>query len=175
MRIRLFISIYNEYILRYEDIIVTETVTGNSSSTNTDEYKYSFLDNTTVFSDIISTVGKEIYYNRSTTATHDKIESTSDLVGAFLYPNLLSKSQLTIPSGEYSTKTIDTGSSLSIPIVFEYFVDSNKPTVTKSLFFDIRNSLIADVQHYMIEITGNYDYTTTGEIFKDIDTELEQN
>lgn len=168
-------KIYNEYILRYEDIIVTETVTGNSSSTNTDEYKYSFLDNTTVFSDIISTVGKEIYYNRNTNATQDKIEKTSELVGAFLYPNLLSKSQLTIPSGEYSTKTIDTGSSLSIPIVFEYFVDSNKPTVTKSLFFDIRNSLIADVQHYMIEITGNYDYTTTGEIFKDIDIELEQN
>ena len=61
------------------------------------------------------------------------------------------------------------GSSLSIPIVFEYYVESGKSTITKSLYFDLRNSLISDPLHYMIEVTGNYDYTTTGEIYTDID------
>ena len=97
------------------------------------------------------------------------VSSTSQFVGGFLYPNLLSKAQILTSGGEQASKTIDMGSSLSIPIVFEYYVESGKSTITKSLYFDLRNSLISDPLHYMIEVTGNYDYTTTGEIYTDID------
>ena len=41
--------------------------------------------------------------------------------------------------------------------------------ISKSLYFDIRNSLISNPKHYMIEVTGNYDYTATGDIYSNID------
>ena len=116
----------------------------------------------------------KVYYSvKGTSGANDKnspaVSSTSQFVGGFLYPNLLSKAQILTSGGEQASKTIDMGSSLSIPIVFEYYVESGKSTITKSLYFDLRNSLISDPLHYMIEVTGNYDYTTTGEIYTDID------
>ena len=71
--------------------------------------------------------------------------------------------------GQFDYKVINAGNSMSIPIVFEYFVNADLPVISKSLYFDLRNSLINDPIHYMIEVTGNYDYSTTGEIYADID------
>ena len=148
----------NQYILRYEDIIVTDT--SNSR----------YLDDQTSLTEVMN----KVYYNvKGASGANDKnslaVSSTSQFVGGFLYPNLLSKAQILTSGGEQASKTIDMGSSLSIPIVFEYYVESSKSTITKSLYFDLRNSLISDPLHYMIEVTGNYDYTTTGEIYTDID------
>ena len=148
----------NQYILRYEDIIVTDT--SNSR----------YLDDQTSLTEVMN----KVYYSvKGTSGANDKnspaVSSTSQFVGGFLYPNLLSKAQILTSGGEQASKTIDMGSSLSIPIVFEYYVESGKSTITKSLYFDLRNSLISDPLHYMIEVTGNYDYTTTGEIYTDID------
>lgn len=148
----------NQYILRYEDIIVTDS--SNSR----------YLDDQTSLSEVMN----KVYYSAksgsdSNDANSTTVSSTSQFVGGFLYPNLLSKAQILTNGGEQASKTIDMGSSLSIPIVFEYYVESGKSTITKSLYFDLRNSLISDPQHYMIEVTGNYDYTTTGEIYTDID------
>ena len=148
----------NQYILRYEDIIVTDT--SNSR----------YLDDQTSLTEVMN----KVYYSvKGASGANDKnsltVSSTSQFVGGFLYPNLLSKAQILTSGGEQASKTIDMGSSLSIPIVFEYYVESGKSTITKSLYFDLRNSLISDPLHYMIEVTGNYDYTTTGEIYTDID------
>ena len=148
----------NQYILRYEDIIVTD---GANSR---------YLDNQTSLTEIKD----KVYYStkgagESNTKNSNTISKTDQFVGGFLYPNLLSKAQILTSGGEQASKTIDMGSSLSIPIVFEYYVESGKSTITKSLYFDLRNSLISDPLHYMIEVTGNYDYTTTGEIYTDID------
>ena len=148
----------NQYILRYEDIIVTDT--SNSR----------YLDDQTSLTEVMN----KVYYSvKGTSGANDKnspaVSSTSQFIGGFLYPNLLSKAQILTSGGEQASKTIDMGSSLSIPIVFEYYVESGKSTITKSLYFDLRNSLISDPLHYMIEVTGNYDYTTTGEIYTDID------
>ena len=148
----------NQYILRYEDIIVTDSANSR------------YLDNQTSLTEVMN----KVYYSaKGVGNANDKnslsISSTSQFVGGFLYPNLLSKSQILTSGGEQASKTVDMGSSVSIPIVFEYYVESSKSTITKSLYFDLRNSLISDPLHYMIEVTGNYDYTTTGEIYTDID------
>lgn len=148
----------NQYILRYEDIIVTD----NANSR--------YLDDQTSLTEVMN----KVYYSaKGASDANDTnsttVSNTSQFVGGFLYPNLLSKAQILTSGGEQASKTIDMGSSLSIPIVFEYYVESGKSTITKSLYFDLRNSLISDPLHYMIEVTGNYDYTTTGEIYTDID------
>ena len=65
---------------------------------------------------------------------------------------------------------MEVGESKVVPIVFEYYVDGTSMTkISKSLYFDIRNSLISNPKHYMIEVTGNYDYTATGDIYSNID------
>ena len=148
----------NQYILRYEDIIVTDHANSR------------YLDEQTSLTEVMN----KVYYSakgagEANAKNSPSVSSTSQFVGGFLYPNLLSKAQILTSGGEQASKTIDMGSSLSIPIVFEYYVESGKSTITKSLYFDLRNSLISDPLHYMIEVTGNYDYTTTGEIYTDID------
>ena len=97
-------------------------------------------------------------------------DDTNDFVGAFLYPNLLSKSQIMTDGGLNDCKYVDTGASISIPVVFEYYVNSDTPTITKSIYFDLRNSLITNPIHFMVEVTGNYDYSASGDIYKNIDT-----
>ena len=71
------------------------------------------------------------------------------------------------PEGpEKSYVFVDAGESISIPIVFEYYLDgSSKTKISKSLYFDIKNSLVANPVHYLIEVTGNYDLTATGDVF----------
>ena len=76
--------------------------------------------------------------------------------GAFLFVNLENKSQILTNGGERDNYEIPVGESVSIPIVFEYFL-SEKQTISKRLMFDIRNSLITNPLNYIIELTANYD------------------
>ena len=187
-------KINNNVILKYEDIIVSKTI-GKSTSEKEDRYKYMYLSSTDSLSNYISgeasgenTEFGNIYYGEnkftSDKPTYDKtqisipIKSTAQLTGGFLFPNLLSKEQLLTSGGIQDAKSIPTGGSISIPIVFEYYVESGEEAntvnkITKSLYFDIRNSLITEPLHYMLEITGNYDYTTAGDIYQDIDQAIE--
>ena len=92
--------------------------------------------------------------------------SDTDFCGAFIYPNLNHKNVVMTNGGEKDSISIDVSESITVPIVFEYYLDGTaNSTITKSLFFDIRNSLISNPLHYMIEITGNYDFTATGDIY----------
>ena len=152
-------EVSNQYILRYEDIIVNKTDKNNFYTLTTETQLSSVLD-------YITYTG-----NNSGSTNLTTIGTIDNLVGAFLYPNILSKTQ--IISGEIdNVKYIDVGASLSIPVVFEYFTTATKPSITKSLFFDIKTSTIAEPLHYMIEITGNYDFTTSSEVYKDVDFEI---
>jgi hypothetical protein len=146
----------NKYILRYEDFIIQQT-TGSAAT---------YLDADTSITDALS---KGIWYVSENNSNPTQISDSSQLIGAFLYPNLLSTAQVLTTGGEFDFKAIETGGSISIPIVFEYFVDASLTSITKSIYFDLRNSLIHDPIHFMIEVTGNYDYSTTGEIYTDID------
>lgn len=130
----------NNWIMRYEDIVKT-------SSESTDAIE-SYLDPDTTFDSFL------------TTGSATRFTSVSSFTGGFLYPELISKDQIITEGEEKSSKYIEVGESISIPIVFEYFVDSSMKNIKKSLYFDLRNSLVKDPQHYMIEIVGNYDFSS---------------
>ncbi len=137
-------GISNKYLLRYEDIMGTNKATGLPV----------YLDSQTSILSFITKYAPQGF-------TQD-----SDAVGAFLYPNLLSRASILTDGDANDRVYIDKGEKLTIPITFEYFLttDTNN-TITKSLYFDIRNSLIKNPMHYMIEVTGNYDFTATGDTY----------
>ena len=152
----------NIYLMRYEDINGV-----NESTTQT-----VFLDDAT---SIINFLSK---YNPSGFA------QDSDFSGAFLFPSILSRESLTVTNGGSDHIFIDAGEQLSVPIVFEYFLDGTKiedqgidrTKVSKSIYFDIRNSLIKDPIHYMIEVIGNYDLSSSGDVYNNFSiTDLEDN
>ena len=86
--------------------------------------------------------------------------------GAFLIPEILSTTQLLCDSkGKEQYRTLDVGKSISVPLLFEYFLvpndSSTKASISKTLAFDIKSSLIKDPEHYILTITAKYDYSQT--------------
>ena len=120
-----------------------------------------------------SSTGKPVYLDERTPLANYLADYTpigfsqdSDFNGAFLFPDLVSRAQIQTEGPEKSYVFVDAGESISIPIVFEYYLDgSSKTKISKSLYFDIKNSLVANPVHYLIEVTGNYDLTATGDVF----------
>lgn len=137
----------NKYLMRFEDIKGT-----NKAS------QIVYLDDKTSIANF-ATNYQPINFNIQ-----------SDFNGAFLFPNIISKETLLTEGGEKDSIFVEVGESKVIPITFEYFVDGTDMTkISKSLYFDLRNSLVSNPKHYMIEVTGNYDYTATGDIYSNID------
>lgn len=132
----------NAYLMRYEDIVGTNKSTGQMV----------YLDSQTSILSFITKYGP------------NRFNQDTEAVGAFLYPNLMSRASILTDGGANDKVYIDKGEQLTIPVVFEYFL-TNENSVTKSLYFDIRNSLIKNPMHYMIEVTGNYDFTSTGDMY----------
>ncbi len=148
----------NDYLLRYEDI------QGQKQSGETIT-----LDSSTAIRNFIDST-KTIY-------NFDNKESSFS--GAFLYPHLNHINTVLTEGGENDAISLDVAESITIPIEFEYFLSKNqnetdenktvksnvKSKITKSLYFDIRNSLVRNPLHYMIEITGNYDFSSSGDVY----------
>ena len=150
----------NVYLTRYEDIIGTNQSTGATV----------FLDASTNISNFLNDFSPMGF------------AQDTDFSGAFVYPYLSSRQQIMTEGRANDKVYIDKGQSLSIPIVFEYYLDGNKTdnvdhtTVTKSLYFDIKNSLINNPIHYMIDITGHYDFTSVGDMYSNFqNVDLEDN
>lgn len=145
----------NNYLMKYEDIWLLDT--------NGDGARI-YLDEKTDF----TTFSK---YSGGSTNELNTTNIQSEMVGAFLYVDALSKETLITEGGEKDSIYIEVGESKSIPIVFEYFAQKDTSSITKSLYFDIRNSLVRDPYHFMVEITGNYDYSSSGNIYTLINNE----
>ena len=73
-------------------------------------------------------------------------------------------SQILTEGGERDNKVIPVGESVSIPIVFEYYL-SVKENISKRIMFDLRNSLVTNPLNYIIEITANYDNSLHAEMY----------
>jgi len=135
---------HNEYILKYEHLLNV------SKLSETDETSYSYLSENISFSDFIKDLTKNSinYYN-----------------GAFLIPELNNINQIICDTNESNQyKLLDVGKTLSIPILFEYFLTSNNNTTTnvsisKTLAFDIKTSLMKEPDHYILTVTAKYDYS----------------
>jgi len=91
--------------------------------------------------------------------------ATNIFIGAFLYPDITGRNTI-LTNGNYNGYVeVEVGKSISVPIVFEYYLDNETVNnITKGIYFDLRDSLINEPQHYMVEITANYDYTSSGSI-----------
>ena len=87
-----------------------------------------------------------------------------NLNGAFLIPELLSQQQILCDTNndrlEKQSYTLNVGKSLTIPVLFEYYLDSQHNVITnesntyiiKTLSFDLRPSLFKDPENYTIEV-----------------------
>lgn len=132
----------NEYILKYEHF--------NNITKKMTDGDIAYLSDSISFSDFISDLPKSNinYYN-----------------GAFLIPELVAVTQILCDTNETNQyKILDIGKSLSIPILFEYFLTANDKSnsnvsISKSLAFDIKTSLIKEPDHYVLTVTAKYDYS----------------
>ena len=135
-------NLSNNYLTRFEDICGTNELGATV-----------YLDEQTSLSEFISM------------NTVNGIQSGhGSFVGAFLYPDLLNRSSILINEKYNSYVKVDTGKSISIPITFEYALDEETTKLTKALYFDLRDSLDNEPQHYMLEVTANYDYSASGSL-----------
>lgn len=163
-----YLSNKNNFLLKYENIARVDEKSG-------DREKMLFLDENTPLSDV-SKGGTSVPGFANQNSSEEKSDS-SKFDGAFLFTDLLSREQISTKGGENDYVSILQGESLSIPITFEYFIsgtNSTKKNISKSLYFDIRNSLVSNPIHYMIQITGNYDYTTSSDIYTDLSPFLDE-
>ena len=125
----------NEYLLKYEHIY--------NSVNNT------YLNDTTSISDFVNKISKPLRM----------------FDGAFLIPELISRTQILCDSKESNQyKLLDVGKMVSIPILFEYFLENSDNTnvsITKTLAFDLKTSLMREPDHYILSVTAKYDYSQT--------------
>lgn len=142
----------NNYLMRYEDIVATD----NSTAKATTKY----LDESTTFSSF-NTYNVNNFKNSNV--------ASDNYYGAFLFPELETLDNILTEGKEKSSKYIEVGESISIPITLEYYVDESLQGITKSIYFDLRPSLIKDPDHYMISIKCNYDYTTSNSLYSSTD------
>jgi hypothetical protein len=93
--------------------------------------------------------------------TNNKLSKASEIVGAFLIPELTSINQILckeINKTQYIQ--VEAGKSISIPVIFEYYLDGvTKNTITKGMCFDVRPTVLRDPDHYILNVTAKYDYT----------------
>lgn len=133
----------NNYLARFEDICGVNEL-GDTI----------YLDEHTSISDFI------------TINSVNGIQSgTASFTGAFFYVDMLNRKPILTDGNEYSYVSIGTGKSIVIPLVFEYSLDGvEKTKITKALYFDLRDSLGIEPTHFMIELTANYDYSSSGSV-----------
>lgn len=136
-------NLSNNYLNRFEDI------SGINKQGNT------------IFLDSESSISEFINVN----SVNGVNPGTNTFIGAFLYPDIEGRSTLLTKGGYNDYIEIEVGKSVSVPITFEFYIDGETITeLTKGIYFDLRDSLVNDPQHYMIELTANYDYTSTGSL-----------
>lgn len=133
----------NNFLLKYEHI-VGHGISSNNSTTN----------------QVYLSEGQSLQ-NFITNYSPSNINNTSDLNGGFLVVNLLAKSQIQCSNDANNQYiTLEVGNSISIPILFEYYLDGTSDkgkSVTKTLCFDLRTSLIKDYDFFTLNVTAKYD------------------
>ena len=143
----------NNYLMRYEDIVATDNSTPNKTTTK-------YLDESTTFTS---------FNTYEVTNFKNSNIASDNYYGAFLFPELETLDSILTEGKEKSSKYVEVGESISIPITLEYYVDESLQGITKSIYFDLRPSLIKDPDHYMISIKCNYDYTTSNSLYNSTD------
>ena len=136
----------NNYLIRYEDFFYDD-----------EEGTRVFLDNETSISEFVG-------QRRIPGGFNDDI----DMIGAFLYPNIKSMSSILTDGSVGSFVELAVGKSLSVPIVLEYYLNSQYPEIKKTICFDLKVSSYRPIEHFLLEVNAIYDYTSTGDVISNI-------
>lgn len=137
----------NALILKYENITI-----GQIGSDTGDIKKLIYLNNydsSLSFTSLAS--------SKATITNFDNNISTSSLCGAFFVPQLKNKDYLLCEDENYY-KEIAIGDSITIPLLFEYFINEDFSQVTKTLHFDIKTAMSKEISHYEISVNCVYNY-----------------
>ena len=139
----------NALILKYENISVHQT--GDSNDRKDQLIYLNNYDSSLSFKAL-----------QSAKATISNFEAnglikSDTLCGAFFVPQLKSKDFLLCEDENYY-KEISVGDSISIPLLFEYFINEEQHEVTKTLHFDIKTALSKEISHYEISVNCVYNY-----------------
>lgn len=114
---------------------------------------------------------QKIYLTEETSVTAFINEPNANLTGvnikgAFLYPELPSDTYLLCSNKELTKqyKTIPAGNSISVPVIFEYYLDVNDTDdslnkIEKTICFDLRPSIDKEYDHYIFTIIANKNNT----------------
>lgn len=139
----------NQFILKYENIWVADPKNSNDGAIplSIDNKDYTI-------SSIISSNSTLLNFN--TKNTTDGL-SKNMLCGGFFIPQLLSDKYLLCNNDQYY-KQLAVGESISIPLIFEYYLNSQIKSVQKILHLDLKTKLTSDVVHYGISMKAVYEY-----------------
>lgn len=144
----------NRFILRYEHIYGYQTNSNIILQLNNQKSLSSFLDDQN---------------NRFNLGNENTKLTSTNLIGGFLVPNLTDKSQILCNEKNNSYITVNVGESISLPILFEYYLPeapqynntlsegSEIKSITKILSFDIQNTLLRNPINYILKIKATYD------------------
>lgn len=91
----------------------------------------------------------------------------SMLCGGFFVPNLVSKSQILCTEDNNSYIQINVGDSISVPLVFEYYLNSKNNSVTKTISFDLTKSLLKSTDNYVLSVTAKYNSSLNQDSLKE--------
>jgi hypothetical protein len=142
----------NGFLLCYENINFNKTVNGST------DIKPYYVDQTISFSSFFeSNTTNKLVDNKK------YICNKEDLYGGFLIPKLNTDKDLICDViGNNNYKTLDIGKTLSIPLLFEYYLSpSVQDTIEKTIAFDLKPSLLKEPIHYIISFSGNYNYSAS--------------
>lgn len=123
----------------------------------------------------------QVYYldektNISTALNNNSTNQFDDtsIQGAFLYPNLELHKEILLDKSDNGNefKMISPGDQVAVPIRFEFFIrneseSNNINTIAKSINFDIRTSLMTDVDHYQLQVVASADNTISNKMMQD--------
>lgn len=107
--------------------------------------------------------------NNSLSLNQDYVKNTNDVsiegTVAYMYPKISNKYGLCIDSDNVGSYIlIDGGSSIVIPIIFEYKITGNNGSIHKTMSFDVRPSLYKDPITYTFRVTAKSNMTTQDKI-----------
>lgn len=138
-------NIANEYLTRYEDIFYDDNGT-----------RY-YLDSESSLSEFVT-------QHRVPGNFTDDI----DFTGAFLFPELVSINSILTGGSVGDYTEIPVGSSLTVPVTLEFYLNEDLTSIVKGLYFDIKPSAYSEPLHFMLEVTALYDYTASGNLLGNV-------
>lgn len=149
----------NRFVFRYEHIF--GTYVNAEENTEEGENEYIQLSNEYSFKTLLNDETKSNTIYKFTRNSNDKKEAIkiSDMNGGFFIPTLVAQSDILCTDDNNSSITINVGQSVSIPLLFEYYLDgtsSNGKSVSKTLSFDIKKSLFKSPENFTITVTAKY-------------------